>query len=263
MKLIMFTTCKPFIGDDAWRQEQAIKSWCLLKGIDIKIIVIGNDKGVKELCEKYKLIHEPGVKTLEGVPYLDDMFEIAERYSNENDIMMWTNSDMIYFDHMIQIIKDFLNKYNEKTENYILVGRRIDWFNPIILEEFSYEKFNKNINFNEYKNILVQKTDSEKYECAVHPECGIDYVIYNPGFYKDKIDKNLVIAGTRHDMILVGVGVNDKNCMSVNIGNQNHCIHQNHGYGYKDISNILKSNNNRCYGNQLYITECKYNIDSL
>ena len=64
-------------------------------------------------------------------------------------------------------------------------------------------------------------------------------------------------------MILVGVGVNDKNCMSVNIGNQNHCIHQNHGYGYKDNLNILKSNNNRCYGNQMYITECKYNIDSL
>ena len=38
MKLIMFTTCKPFIGDDSWRQEQAIKSWNLLKGIEIKII---------------------------------------------------------------------------------------------------------------------------------------------------------------------------------------------------------------------------------
>ena len=40
MKLIIFTTCKPFIGDDAWRQEQAIKSWTLLEGIEKKIIII-------------------------------------------------------------------------------------------------------------------------------------------------------------------------------------------------------------------------------
>ena len=38
MKLVIFTTCKPFIGDDAWRQEQAIKSWTLLEGIEKKLL---------------------------------------------------------------------------------------------------------------------------------------------------------------------------------------------------------------------------------
>jgi len=51
MKLIIFTTCKPFIGDDAWRQEQAIKSWTLLKNIEKKIIFrhldIGNSFQVR------------------------------------------------------------------------------------------------------------------------------------------------------------------------------------------------------------------------
>ena len=61
MKLIIFTTCKPFEGDDAWRQEQAIKSWTLLQGMEKKIIVVGNEKGTKEICDKYDLIHEPEI----------------------------------------------------------------------------------------------------------------------------------------------------------------------------------------------------------
>ena len=63
MKLIIFTTCKPFIGDDEWRQAQAIKSWILLENIEKKIIIMGNDEGTKEICEKYNLIHEPNIKT--------------------------------------------------------------------------------------------------------------------------------------------------------------------------------------------------------
>jgi hypothetical protein len=46
MKLVIFTTCKPFIGDDSWRQEQAIKSWTLLTNIEVKIIIIGESEGV-------------------------------------------------------------------------------------------------------------------------------------------------------------------------------------------------------------------------
>ena len=69
MKIVIFTTCKPFEGDDAWRQEQAIKSWTLLEGMEKKIIVVGNDKGTKEICDKYNLIHEPQVRNISGIPY--------------------------------------------------------------------------------------------------------------------------------------------------------------------------------------------------
>ena len=105
MKLIIFTTCKPFIGDDAWRQEQAIKSWTLLNGIEKQIIIIGNDEGTREICEKYNLIHEPVIKTLLSVPYLYEMFLIANKYATEEDVMLWTNSDMIYFQDMIKKIR--------------------------------------------------------------------------------------------------------------------------------------------------------------
>ena len=86
-KLIIFTTCKKFLGDDKWRQEQAIKSWTLLKGIEIKIVIIGNDEGTEELCNKYNLIHEPKVKSFVNMPYLKSMFELG--------ILMQTTTTML------------------------------------------------------------------------------------------------------------------------------------------------------------------------
>ncbi len=88
MKLIIFTTCKPFEGDDAWRQEQAIKSWTLLQGMEKKIIVVGNEKGTKEICDKYDLIHEPEVKNLSGIPYLHSMLEIGAKHSEPDDYLL-------------------------------------------------------------------------------------------------------------------------------------------------------------------------------
>ena len=90
MKLIIFTTCKPFVGNDAWRQEQAIKSWILLKGIEKMIIILGNDKGSADICKKYELdTSGPDVKTLNGIPYLNSMFEIAREYGDDTMIIFY------------------------------------------------------------------------------------------------------------------------------------------------------------------------------
>ena len=105
MNLLIFATCKPFIGDDAWRQEQAIRSWKNIKSdkYNIKIVLIGKDDGVKEICEKYNLIHYHDVKTLQGVPYVWDLFNIVLGLSeSKNDKFIWTNADMIYYDEMIE-----------------------------------------------------------------------------------------------------------------------------------------------------------------
>ena len=255
MKLIIFTTCKPFIGDDAWRQEQAIKSWTLLEGIEKKIIIIGNDKGTKEICEKYNLIHEPNIKTLDGVPYLYEMFIIANNYADDHDIMLWTNSDMIYFQDMINTIYSFkINKPNEK--NFLLIGQRIDWHNPKILEKISKDEFFHKINFKNISSINVDKLDSLYNECSLHLPCGIDYVIHSKTTFLNNLDPNLVIAGTRHDMIMVGVGINKK-YFTCDITLTCPVIHQNHGYYNKDNTK-LKYNNFKCWGKQYGIDQSPY-----
>jgi hypothetical protein len=256
MKLIIFTTCKPFIGDDAWRQEQAIKSWTLLENIEKKIIILGNDEGTQEICEKYNLIHEPNIKTLDGVPYLYEMFLIANNYANNDDIMLWTNSDMIYFQDMITTILNFKQQKPDE-KNYLLVGGRIDWYNPKILEKLDKKYLFDNINLNNnFIDINIRFTESSKFECCSHPLSGIDYVIHSKTTFLNNLDPNLVIAGTRHDMIMLGVGI-DKKYFTCDITQTCPVIHQNHGYSYKDISK-LTNNNFKCSGNQRWIYESSY-----
>jgi hypothetical protein len=258
MKLIIFTTCKPFIGDDAWRQEQAIKSWTLLENIEKQIIIIGNDEGIREICEKYNLIHEPNVKTLNGVPYLYEMFLTANKYATEEDIMLWTNSDMIYFQDIIITINSFkINKPAEK--NYLLIGQRIDWHNPKKLEKILKNDFFENISLNNKPSIKIEKLDSLYYECSLHLPCGIDYVIHSKTTFLNNIDPNLVIAGTRHDMIMVGVGINKK-YFTCDITDTCSVIHQNHDYDNKDLNKLanLKNNNYKCSGLQKSIIDSPY-----
>ena len=273
MKLVIFTTCKPLIGDDKWRQEQAIKSWTLLKGMEIIIIIIGNDEGVKELCEKYNLIHEPHVRNIKNVPFLHDMLEIGVKYSEPDDYLLWTNSDMIYYQHMIENIIRFkyFRKVNTSIQNFALVGGRTDWHNPKILKDISYNLFISNLNINNKNTTDICQTNSSKYECSYHALCGIDYVIHSPTTFINKIDKQLVIAGTRHDMILVGTSISN-NYYTCNITDTNPVIHQNHGYpkGYthmnivndnhhrNNILNVLKYNNMRCNGIMKNISDAPY-----
>jgi hypothetical protein len=257
MKLIIFTTCKPLFGDDAWRQEQAIKSWTLLENIEKLIIIIGNDYGTKEICEKYNLIHEPNIKNMDGVPYLYDMFLIANKYAKDDDVMLWTNSDMIYFQDMITTILSF-KELHPHEKNYLLVGQRHDWHNPKILEEFDKCTFLEKMNLKNIPSIKVEKLNSLYNECSLHPACGIDYVLHSKTTFLNNLDPNLVIAGTRHDMIMLGVGL-EKHYFTCDITNTCLVIHQNHDYinSNKNLSK-LKNNNQKCKGTQRYISDSPF-----
>ena len=217
--------------------------------------MVGNDEGTKEICEKYDLIYEPVVKNLEGIPYLHSMLEIGVKYADKDDYLLWTNSDMIYYNDLIKNILAFDKmKIKQNLSNFSLIGGRIDWHNPKVLTCLSKEHFVSNIHLNENNTITICQEDSPHYECSNHALCGIDYVIHSPTTYIDRIDKNLVIAGTRHDMILVGTAILN-NFYTCNITNTNHVIHQNHvfknqhGHNNGPKSNIL-INNNEKYGNK-------------
>ena len=90
---------------------------------------------------------------------------------------------------------------------------------------------------------------------------GIDYVVHSKTTFLDNFDKNLVIAGTRHDMILVGTGLL-LNYFCCDITRTNTVIHQNHGYpggAYVRrpiVKNKLQPNNARCKGKMASISNC-------
>ena len=255
MKLIIYTTCKPFRDNDLWRQEQAIKSWIQLEGIEKKIIICGDDYGTDEICKKYDLIHRPDIRKLDGVPYLHDMFEIANEYADTSDYLLWINSDMICFNDMIQNILSFdklrqMNKNNNSFKDFILIGRRWNWENPKKLDSINKKHFMNKMVTNLNKSVLIKQYSDDKYYGNLHPQTGIDYVIHSKTTFINKISKELVIAGTGHDMIMVGTALRNNN-FCCNISNTNFIIHQNHNIREErhgltdsnfDYSNIISNN---------------------
>lgn len=244
-KVIFFTTCKPFEGDDAWRQEQAIKSWLALK-VNKKIIVMGNDKGVKEICEKYNLIHIPNIRNLQGVPYVYSMYETAWKYGDDKDFFIWTNCDMIYFQDMVETIEKFkIKRDSENINKFILVGQRHDWYKPRMLDNFNGKEI----------------YEKEKSNLKLHAQCGIDYVIHNKELYKDIYPKNLVIAGTRHDMVMVGIAVNN-NFFTGDITNSVFALHQEHNKdnGRRIIKKLMRNNHSLGYLPMMGIEKCKFKL---
>ena len=235
MKLIFITTCKPFDEEYSWKQEQSIKSWVNLEGIEKQIIIVGNDAGVAGLCQKYDLIHHPDIRCLGPVPYIYDMLQVAASYANNDDLIIWTNADMIYTQTLIDTIKAFKNNYTEK--DYLLVGQRWDWKTPRIIDTND--------------NNIIKKIISE--ECNLHASCGIDYIIHSKTSLLGHFDTNMVIAGTTHDMKMLQVGLN-RRIPTVNCTNTILTIHHNHSRPPVDPKRL--QNNRNTHGRQAWIHEC-------
>lgn len=251
-KLIIFTTCKPFIGDDKWRQEQAIKSWTEIN-MDKIIIIFGIDEGVEEICNKYNLVHIKDIKCVHGVPYVNDLFSISSDYANDDDILLWTNSDMIYFNEDIIKTINAFKKYKEENniKNYMIVGQRHDWCNTKILDHFDKDKFIANSEKCEQTN-AIKYLDHPKHKICIHKTCGIDYIFHNKEAYKNKINNKVVIAGALHDNLLVRVGLSN-NYFTCDATASIFALHENHSYPIerRDLVNKLK-NNNRIHAGAQY-----------
>ena len=209
MKFIFVTTCKPFDEEYSWKQEQSIKSWMTLEGIEKKIIIVGNDDGVAEFTKKNNLIRHPNIKTFHNVPYIVDMLEVAYSHADDNDIIIWTNSDMIYFNDFIETIKAFRKEYTQK--DFMMAGRRHDWKTPRV--------FDLN-NKDEVNNIL-------KNECRLHETCGIDYIIHSKTTMKGYLSPRLLIASYTHDMKMLAIGIHRK-IPTVDCSKTITAIHHNH-----------------------------------
>jgi hypothetical protein len=136
MKITIFATPKNFEGIFKIIQTNAINSWLNITPKP-EIILIGNSKGVKEICKKHKLKHIKNVKTQKnGKPYISSLFEIGKRES-KNNIICYINSDII-------LPKDFVKKIKpveKKFKKFLIIQRRID------------QNINKNLE-NEFEKIF-------------------------------------------------------------------------------------------------------------
>ena len=214
--LVFITTCKPVVGEQVLIQEQAIQSWKLLRGIPIKIVVVGNDEGVAKLCQENEVIHEPIVQNAHGVPRLRSMLELGYKHGSDEDIFVWTNSDMIYLQDLVATVRSVVTDQSK----YFLCGRRWDWNKSKV----------------DLSNLDIRQVLKES---RLHGEGGMDYIIHSKSSIIDGIPEGVLIAGNLHDGMLVSNACRD-GIPTYDCTRTLTAIHQNHKMGWERDSESHK-----------------------
>lgn len=101
----LFTTCKPFQGEAALAQNNALCSWSRL-GLPIR--VFGDEAGVSEACLEYGATQVSDIQcNAHGTPLLNDLFAKARQYSH-TPYLCYLNADIILRDDFIATLQSLL-----------------------------------------------------------------------------------------------------------------------------------------------------------
>jgi hypothetical protein len=124
--LTLFSTPKPFVDPHiALIQRNALASWKALgkaKGIEIEILIVGDDEGVAKAAEDIGARHIPRVATNElGTPLVSAMFQRAAEEAN-HALLAYVNADIILFPGFV----DALHAVQSRFGNFLAVGHRWD-----------------------------------------------------------------------------------------------------------------------------------------
>lgn len=224
--LTIFSCPKPFTDPHiSVIQRNAIKSWTLLEPRP-EIILIGDEKGVAEVCKEFGLRHIPEVERNKyGTPLLNSIFQKAEHVAT-NEIMCYVNADIIlmqdFMDAIIRVYKHYLNS------NFLCIGRRFD---VDIKEE---------INFND-KNWRNKLINLVKLKGKLHPATGLDYFVFFKGLYKNNIPPFAIGRGAWDNWLIYYAC--KSNAVVIDVSDCVLVIHQNHDYSHYPggIGALLKS----------------------
>lgn len=115
----IFTIPKAFVGHSAIIQRNAIRSWLQLEP-NCEIMLLGDDPGVEDAARDLGIMHIPSIDRNQfGTPLLSSAFSTAQQIAN-NDIIMYVNSDIIFFQQFIDVMKTI------NFPRFLLCGKRWD-----------------------------------------------------------------------------------------------------------------------------------------
>jgi hypothetical protein len=128
--LTIFCTPKPFEGEIATIQRNAIRSWKRLRPA-CEVVVLGDEAGFQETVSEFELKHVPEVERNEfGTPLLRSVCELAEAASS-HDRLCYANADLILFPDFLRAIVRVEAEYRRSLG----VGETRDLDVPRELEE--------------------------------------------------------------------------------------------------------------------------------
>lgn len=205
MKIIFVTTCKPILGENIKNiQSNSINSWINLP-IDKKIIILNKDSSVVDFCNHFEveLITEFESSDLTDLPTFRSMIKSASDFANNDDIIIWSNCDIIFDKTLV----DNIIELSSFKKELVLVGRRKELKIDRILLPF------------EFDNLY---TSSEKMS-----DYAIDYFIFRKNMFDDL--PHFFVARQRFDNYLLSYCI--KKYLTIDCTNTINCFHQSHGHG--------------------------------
>jgi len=119
--ITLFSAPKPFTDPHiAIIQRNAIHSWTLLP--DIEVIILGEETGLAEAADEFRVKHIPDVARNEsGTPLISSMFQLARENSN-SDLLCIINADMILMPDFVEAAKQVV----KLKDKFVLLSQRWD-----------------------------------------------------------------------------------------------------------------------------------------
>jgi hypothetical protein len=209
--LTIFSTPKPFVGHIDVIQCNAIQSWQRLHP-QVEVILIGDDAGTAEACEKLGVRHIRDVRrNRHGTKYLASVYEEAQA-AGRHELLCHVNCDIV-------LLSDFcraITMVADARKQFLMAGRRwdVDIRRPLDFGAVDWE---------EKLRRLALETNRQK------PAQWIDYFVFSKGLYP-KIPEFVIGRPGWDNWLLwfaltVGVPVVDASAVV-------QAVHQNHDYGY-------------------------------
>jgi len=166
----LFTTCKPWRGDDAAAQWNAIKSWTLLHPRPT-IVVFGDDYGSRRMTGELEVLHRPGVaRHRNGPPYLHALFRDAQAMATTS-LACYINADIILVRGFMEMVEAVHARFT--IAPFMVVGQR--WDVPTLTGQ--------TLNFGaRWQERLEQYARSTG---ALHGPAGLDWFLFRRGTVPD------------------------------------------------------------------------------
>jgi len=209
-ELTVFGTTKPFRGDIATIQLNALRSWRLLD-LRARILVFGDSEGTAAACKELGIQHVPDIETNgSGTPLVSAMFTRAEQL-HETALYCYVNADIILLSDFAQAVRRVA-----RLKRFLMVGRR--WDVPID-RPWAFATA-------DWEGRLVELTRRVGIR---HPATGIDYFVYSSSLWGSI--KPFAVGRTGWDSWLV-YRARALRAPVVDATDAVMAVHQNHDYSH-------------------------------
>ena len=154
--LTFFTAPKPFTGQIAVIQRNAMRSWALSP--DSEILVFGEEEGIDEMAAELGATHLPDVaRSPQGTPLISDMFAQAQT-TGRHPVLCFVNADVIFTSSLLDAVRRVMQR------RFLLAGQRWDLD---VREELAFDC--------DWEAALLRRVHADG---RLHPPAGSDYFAY-------------------------------------------------------------------------------------